>query len=168
MLGATSVRLLVAFILAEDRPNEARSLRRSLSVVTDRTLRRLRNIIRTLGIKFQCGGKMGSFPEKPTVSSAFATSLQIALVASMLLTWLSGLAVADPTLEASLQARGGLARWHQYNRLDYDLTWRFGSGEPLRDHQLIALQSRRILITNDQYKIGYDAAMFGFPPTGRP
>lgn len=55
-------------------------------------------------------------------------------------------------LQQALEAHGGLNRWKSLERLEYD----FYRGDDLVDHQLIALQTRKVLVSNDQYTIGFD------------
>jgi len=55
-------------------------------------------------------------------------------------------------LQNALEAHGGLDRWESFERLEYDLY----RGEDLVDHQLIALKTRKVLLSNDQYTIGFD------------
>lgn len=55
-------------------------------------------------------------------------------------------------LQDALAAHGGLDRWKSFERLEYDLY----RGEDLVDHQLIALNTRKVLLSNDQYTIGFD------------
>jgi len=55
-------------------------------------------------------------------------------------------------LQNALEAHGGLDRWKSFERLEYDLYRR----EDLVDHQLIALKTRKVLLSNDQYTIGFD------------
>ncbi len=57
-----------------------------------------------------------------------------------------------PVFAQALEAHGGLARWQAQQRLEYDV---YRQGRRL-DHQLIALRSRKVLLTGDDYTIGYD------------
>ena len=57
-----------------------------------------------------------------------------------------------PVLAQALEAHGGLAQWQAQQRLEYDV-YRKGR---LLDHQLIALRSRKVLLTSEDYTIGYD------------
>ncbi|MEM9672849.1 MAG: DUF6503 family protein [Cyclobacteriaceae bacterium] len=60
---------------------------------------------------------------------------------------------AYPTiLQNALEAHGGLDRWDSFERLEYDLY----RGEDMVDHQLIALKTRKVLLSNEQYTIGFD------------
>lgn len=59
-------------------------------------------------------------------------------------------------MEESLQAHGGLDTFREYGTLEYDMLWQFGQYGGLKDHQLIDLDSRKILITGDAYKVGFD------------
>ena len=55
-----------------------------------------------------------------------------------------------PVLAQALEAHGGLAKWQAQQRLEYDV-YRKGR---LLDHQLIALRSRKVLLTGEDYTIG--------------
>lgn len=55
-------------------------------------------------------------------------------------------------LDPLLEAHGGLNTWKQYQQVEYDL---FVNGN-LVDHQLIDLKTRKVLITSEQYTIGFD------------
>ncbi|MGB3777491.1 MAG: hypothetical protein WA960_03975 [Tunicatimonas sp.] len=57
-----------------------------------------------------------------------------------------------PVFAQALEAHGGLAQWRAQQRLEYDV-YRKGT---LLDHQLVALRSRKVLLTGDDYTIGYD------------
>ena len=59
-------------------------------------------------------------------------------------------------MEESLQAHGGLDTFSGYGTLEYDMKWQFGQDGGLNDHHLIDLDSRKILITSDGYKVGFD------------
>jgi hypothetical protein len=63
-------------------------------------------------------------------------------------------------LAQALVAHGGLAHWQAQQRLEYDV-YRKGS---LLDHQLIALRSRKVLLTSDAYTIGYDGTQHWISP----
>lgn len=65
-----------------------------------------------------------------------------------------------PLFQQVLEAHGGLARWQDQQRLDYDLYRQ----DQLVDHQLIALKPRKVLLTNDTYRIGYDGADYWVSP----
>ncbi len=56
------------------------------------------------------------------------------------------------SLEAVLEAHGGLNTWNKYHQVEYDL---YVNGEFV-DHQLIDLKTRKVRITNEQYTIGFD------------
>lgn len=59
----------------------------------------------------------------------------------------------QPTpLDNILQAHGGLDTWHQFQQVEYDL---YVNGE-FMDHQLIDLKTRKVLISNEAYSIGFD------------
>ncbi|WPP50645.1 DUF6503 family protein [Catalinimonas niigatensis] len=57
-----------------------------------------------------------------------------------------------PLFQQMLEAHGGLEKWKQMQLLEFDLysdtTW--------VDHQIVDLGSRKVLIRNDEYAIGYD------------
>ena len=63
-------------------------------------------------------------------------------------------------LEQAIEAHGGLSRWQNQQRLEYDI---YRQGE-LVDHQLIALRTRKVLLSNDTYKIGYDGNDYWVSP----
>ena len=66
-----------------------------------------------------------------------------------------------PTLlEQSLAAHGGLSQWQDQQLLEYDV---YRQGEFV-DHQLIALGPRKVLLSNDTYKIGYDGTDYWIGP----
>jgi hypothetical protein len=54
-------------------------------------------------------------------------------------------------LDESVISHGGLDRWSSYGTLEYD----FQKGDS-HEHHLIDLQSRKLLLTGDQYTIGFD------------
>ena len=57
-------------------------------------------------------------------------------------------------LGQALEAHGGLERWQHQQQLDFDL---YRQNQRV-DHQRIALKSRKVLLSSDTYKIGYDGA----------
>ncbi|MEM8964999.1 MAG: DUF6503 family protein [Bacteroidota bacterium] len=63
-------------------------------------------------------------------------------------------------LQLALEAHGGLERWKSLEKLEYDLY----RGEDLVDHQLIALNTRKVLLTNEQYTIGFDGQQVWVSP----
>ena len=65
-----------------------------------------------------------------------------------------------PGLAQALEAHGGLAQWRAQQRLEYDV-YRKGM---LLDHQLIALRPRKVLLTGDDYTIGYDGTQHWVSP----
>ena len=65
-----------------------------------------------------------------------------------------------PVLAQALEAHGGLAQWRAQQRLEYDVH-RKGM---LLDHQLIALRPRKVLLTGDDYTIGYDGTQHWVSP----
>ena len=56
-------------------------------------------------------------------------------------------------LDRCIETHGGLAKWHSFTGVEYDLTWKSAKGER-KDHQLFDLQSRSGLITSDKYTLG--------------
>lgn len=54
-------------------------------------------------------------------------------------------------LDRGLAAHGGLDTWQSYGMLEYDLV----QGDE-GDHQMIDLHTRKVLVANDTYKIGFD------------
>ncbi|MEM9833610.1 MAG: DUF6503 family protein [Bacteroidota bacterium] len=63
-------------------------------------------------------------------------------------------------LQQALEAHGGLDRWKSFGKLEYDLY----RGEDLVDHQLIALNTRKVLLNNEQYTIGFDGQQVWVSP----
>lgn len=60
-------------------------------------------------------------------------------------------------LEDALKAHGGIELFRQYGSVEYDLrNWPLGESGFVNDHHLIDLKSRKILITGDRYKVGFD------------
>ena len=55
-------------------------------------------------------------------------------------------------LDAVLAAHGGLDTWDQYRQVEFDVF----VNDTLVDHQLVDLQTRKVLITADAYTIGFD------------
>ncbi|MEM7550473.1 MAG: DUF6503 family protein [Bacteroidota bacterium] len=56
-------------------------------------------------------------------------------------------------LKSGLEAHGSWATWDQFGTLEYDLV----KGESM-EHQLIDLKSRKVLLTGEGYKIGFDGS----------
>lgn len=54
-------------------------------------------------------------------------------------------------LKNGLEAHGGLQLWKSFSTVGYDL---IKNGN--KEHQLIELQSRKVLLTSDTYKVGFD------------
>lgn len=63
---------------------------------------------------------------------------------------------AADQLEQSIEAHGGLETFKKYGTLEYDLDFELTGVTKLNDHQLIDLNSRKIIITGDKYTIGFD------------
>ena len=63
-------------------------------------------------------------------------------------------------LQQALAAHGGLNQWHAQQLLEYDV---YRQGQ-LVDHQLIALRTRKVLLNNDTYQIGYDGTDYWISP----
>jgi len=59
-------------------------------------------------------------------------------------------------LEQSIDAHGGLEIFRSYGTLEYDQTFDLTGKFNLTNHQLIDLSSRKVLITSDTYKLGFD------------
>ena len=60
-------------------------------------------------------------------------------------------------LDEALKAHGGVEAFRQFGTLQYDLKGvPFGPKAPLNDRQLFDLYSRRVLVTSNTYKIGFD------------
>lgn len=62
--------------------------------------------------------------------------------------------------QRALEAHGGRAQWQAQQLLEYDVYRQ----DQFVDHQLIALQPRKVLLTNDTYRIGYDGADYWISP----
>ena len=54
-------------------------------------------------------------------------------------------------LQAGLNAHGGLDQWNKMNTLEYTIE---RNDKP--EHHLIDLKSRKVLLTHDEYKLGFD------------
>ena len=67
----------------------------------------------------------------------------------------AGSAIADE-LEESIAVHGGLDTFKSYGTLDYDHEVSLGDRLNLKDNQLIDLKSRKILITSEDFKLGFD------------
>ena len=82
--------------------------------------------------------------------------------------------LSNAQLAETYEAHGGLETFKQYGTLEYDMKdMPFSPAGVLNDHQLIDLNSRKILITSDTYKLGFDGnevwitpntAALGIPP----
>ena len=59
-------------------------------------------------------------------------------------------------LKESYDAHGGLKTFKEFGTLEYDHEMEVTDVVKLNDHQLIDLNSRKVLITSDTYKIGFD------------
>lgn len=79
-------------------------------------------------------------------------TLMLSAILSMLFVPLS----SNAQLEGSYTAHGGLETFRSYGTLEYDQSMEIVGAFQLTDHQLIDLNSRNVLITNDTYNIGYD------------
>jgi hypothetical protein len=67
--------------------------------------------------------------------------------------------LSNAQLEETYEAHGGLNTFKEFNVVEYDMKdLPFSPVGILNDHQLIDLNSRRILITSDTYKIGFDGS----------
>ena len=82
------------------------------------------------------------------------------------------LTLADE-LEQSIDAHGGLDLFRSYGTLEYDQSFDLTGIMNLQNHQLIDLNSRNVLITSDDYRLGFDgqeawivpnAEALGIPP----
>ncbi len=89
----------------------------------------------------------------------------------ILVTQFSNLSHAQ--LEESYDAHGGLTTFKEFGTLEYDHEMEITEVVKLKDHQLIDLHSRNVLITGDTYKLGFDGqeawiapnmAALGLPP----
>ncbi len=89
-------------------------------------------------------------PEKSTADTISSDSSMIPDVS----------AEYPPILQQALEAHGGLDRWKSFEKLEYDVY----RGEELVDHQLIALNTRKVLLNNDQYTIGFDGQQVWVSP----
>jgi len=77
-------------------------------------------------------------------------------------------------LEESYDAHGGIETFSQFGMVEYEMKdLPFSPVGVLNDHQLIDLNSRKVLITSDTYKLGFDGnevwitpdmAALGIPP----
>lgn len=56
-------------------------------------------------------------------------------------------------LDRCLEAHGGLAKWHSFAGVEYDLAYK-SPKETSQEHQLFNLQTRSGLITSDKYSLG--------------
>lgn len=74
----------------------------------------------------------------------------------VLLTLLFLYAAQADELEQSIDAHGSLETFRGYGTLEYDQTFDLTGKLNLTNHQLIDLKSRSVLITSDNYKLGFD------------
>ena len=74
------------------------------------------------------------------------------------------LATAEPdypvVLQQALDAHGGVSHWQDQAQLEFDLYRQ----DEFVDHQLIALRTRKVLLNNDTYRIGYDGVDYWVSP----
>lgn len=80
-----------------------------------------------------------------------------------LVTQFSNLSYAQ--LEEAFNAHGGANNFKRQGTLEYDSKMEVEGVFILEDHQLIDLYSRKILITNDSYKIGFDGTEVWITPS---
>ena len=78
------------------------------------------------------------------------------IFAALLTTALFTQAVLADELEQSTQAHGGIDAFRNYGTLEYDQNFELTGVMNLKNHQLIDLNSRNVLITSDSYKVGFD------------
>ena len=64
--------------------------------------------------------------------------------------------LANAQLDESYKAHGGLDTFKGYGTLEYDQQMELRGIVNLSDNQLFDLQSRKALITSDNYKVGFD------------
>ena len=64
--------------------------------------------------------------------------------------------VSADELDQSINAHGGLETFKNYGTLEYDQTFDLTGIMNLQNHQVIDLGSRKVLVTGDTYKIGFD------------
>lgn len=77
-------------------------------------------------------------------------------IISALIFTLTASSISFAQMEEAFQAHGGIDTFNAYGTLEYDMKWKFGQDGGLSDHQLIDLDSRKVLITSDGYKVGFD------------
>jgi len=65
-------------------------------------------------------------------------------------------------LQKALDAHGGLDKWNSFKSLKYDLGTTLG--EEKTENQLIDLKSRKVLITGDNFKLGFDGEQVWVTP----
>jgi hypothetical protein len=63
---------------------------------------------------------------------------------------------AHGQLESTYREHGGLRTWRFFGAAEYDLTWQTGDKPARKEHHLIELRQRRILVKADSYTIGFD------------
>jgi Family of unknown function (DUF6503) len=78
------------------------------------------------------------------------------VLTALLITVLYTSIVSAEELEQSIDAHGGLETFREYGTLEYDQEFDLTGVMNLKSHQLIDLNSRKVLITSDTYKIGFD------------
>ncbi len=74
----------------------------------------------------------------------------------LLLTLVFSPLIRADELEQSIDAHGSLETFRAYGTLEYDQTFDLKGKFTLTNHQLIDLKSRNVLITSDDYKLGFD------------
>ena len=77
------------------------------------------------------------------------------LLAALIFFSISSLKV-QAQLDDANKAHGGIETFRQFGTLEYDLKNFPGPKAALNDHQLFDLYSRRVLVTSNTYKIGFD------------
>ncbi len=71
---------------------------------------------------------------------------------------------SNAQLEESYDAHGGLETFNKLGALEYDQRTEIIGVARLNNHQVIDLNSRKILIGNDEYKIGFDGSEVWITP----
>jgi hypothetical protein len=79
------------------------------------------------------------------------------------ITFLALGAPAFAQLERCFDAHGGLAKWKEYARAEYDVTWITPKGDQ-KEHQIFHLPSRDGLITSDKYTLGSNRGQVWIKP----
>ena len=80
----------------------------------------------------------------------------LALMGVLLLTLTYVTTANADELEEATKAHGGLDAFRNYGTLEYDQSFELTGVVNLKNHQLIDLNSRKVLITSDTYKVGFD------------